>query len=91
MLSETSLEKRRLLQLHEKSLFQRVVENRISGRIVEIRQNNGVLLGEGRRRPQRTEIEPCPNDRDQNRSGRNQNLPEPPARSTNFRDLHSRR
>ena len=42
-------EERRLLKLHRQSLAQRVVEDRVTSLVVEIRENNRVLLGERRR------------------------------------------
>ena len=39
-------EERRLLKLHGQSLAQRVVKHRIAGLVVEIREDNGVLLGQ---------------------------------------------
>ena len=39
-------EERRLLKLHRQSLAQRVVKHRIAGLIVEIREDNGILVGQ---------------------------------------------
>ena len=61
-------EKRRLPQLHGQALPQRVVEHRIAGLIVEVRQNDRVLVSQAA--VSATKIEPPRHDKDKDKRHR---------------------
>ena len=66
-------EERRLLKLHGQSLAQRVVKHRVTGLVIEIREDNRVLVGECWRAV-KIEI-PGDGERQQSRGGGHDHLP----------------